>query len=492
MDDASIQEIVTEIAPLLNGRAPGKIFQLGAASLAIDFGLRDLGYLFISAEPAEPRLYLIKRRVRDLEKQSHPLATFALTLRKELSNTQLKSLAKDIGDRIVRLLFSGRDELGDSKQCTMVAQLTGRSANLLLLDRGDMIIQRARPTDVSGQQIGEIYRGPVSRSDASPPARESKLLKQIRSQQFSSVSEGADAYFTSLLSEKALAARVAAARADLRKRFAQQRKLLKQLQSDLESHADADQQKRLGDLLLANLSTAKRAGNRLTLIDYFADDAPLLELELDESVSLQEEAARRFGQYSRSKRAVAQITTRIDAVHKQIRKLDAEQVSLEKALSQPDNEVGTPHATLSVPLAVMGELSPSSKQAEHKSKRIPGARRYLSSDGFEILVGRTARDNDNLTFKIARPNDLWLHAADYGGSHAVVRNSTKKPVPHQTLIEAAQLAAWFSQAKKDPKVDVHYTERKFVSKTKGAKPGLVRLQRFKNITVTPKEAGTRE
>ena len=122
----------------------------------------------------------------------------------------------------------------------------------------------------------------------------------------------------------------------------------------------------------------------------------------------------------------------------------------------------------------------------------PGARRYLSADGLEILVGRTSNDNDHLTFKIAKPNDLWLHAADYGGSHVVIRHAPKQPIPHRTLIEAAQLAAWFSQAKKDPKVDVHYTERKFVSRIKGGKPGLVRMQRFKNITVEPKEAGTRQ
>src|SRR5439155_739870 len=81
-------------------------------------------------------------------------------------------------------------------------------------------------------------------------------------------------------------------------------------------------------------------------------------------------------------------------------------------------------------------------------KKIPGVRRYVSSDGFEILVGRTSRDNDHLTFKVARPNDLWLHAADYGGSHVVVRNSTRKDVPHRPIIEAAQLAAQFSQARK--------------------------------------------
>jgi predicted ribosome quality control (RQC) complex YloA/Tae2 family protein len=168
-------------------------------------------------------------------------------------------------------------------------------------------------------------------------------------------------------------------------------------------------------------------------------------------------------------------------VKNELRELESKQGKLEQARSEPP--------------AIAAGLSSSSKPASadksEKTKRIPGTRRYLSSDGFEILVGRTSKDNDQLTLKVAKPNDLWLHAADYGGSHVVVRNSTRKEVPHRTLIEAAQLAAWFSQAKKDPKVDVHYTERKFVSKPKGAKPGLVRLQRFKNITVQPKEAGTR-
>jgi predicted ribosome quality control (RQC) complex YloA/Tae2 family protein len=104
-----------------------------------------------------------------------------------------------------------------------------------------------------------------------------------------------------------------------------------------------------------------------------------------------------------------------------------------------------------------------------------------------VLVGRAARDNDNLTFKIAQPNDLWLHSGDYPGSHVVVRNPTRKEIPHRTIIEAAQLAGRFSQASEDSKVVIHYTPRKFLSKPKGAAPGLVRLSRFRSITVEPKE-----
>ena len=123
-----------------------------------------------------------------------------------------------------------------------------------------------------------------------------------------------------------------------------------------------------------------------------------------------------------------------------------------------------------------------------KPEKIPGVRRYLSTDGYEILVGRAAHDNDNLTFRVAQPNDLWMHTGDYPGSHVVVRNPTRREIPQRTIIEAAQLAGRFSQASEDSKVVVHYTERKFLSKPRGAAPGLVRLSRFRSITVEPKES----
>src|SRR6266850_8411660 len=132
MDDESIKAIVAEIEPLLSGRAPGKIFQLGPRSLVIDFRFRD-GYLLLSAEPSGPRLYLIKRRVRELEKQSIPLTQFGLALRKELAGANLRALEKDSADRVVRFQFNGRDESDKPIERTLIAQLTGRSANLFLL-----------------------------------------------------------------------------------------------------------------------------------------------------------------------------------------------------------------------------------------------------------------------------------------------------------------------------------------------------------------------
>lgn len=488
MDDQSISAVTAEIEPLLSGRSPGKIFQLSPLSLAIDFRLRDHGYLFVAVEPALPRLHLARRRVKDLEKQSMPLSQFGLALRKELSQTTVQSVRKDEGDRVVRFRFAGQDELGQAVEHTLVAQLTGRSANLFLLDRQGRIAHRARTSRISGQQIGDTYQTPALLKEGPASTVTSELLATIQSGRFSSASEATDAFLRSLLSQKNFDDRAASARAQLRRKVSRQQRLLKQLQDDLESHAGAEQNKRTGDILLANLNTAKRKGSKVVVIDYFAADAPEVEIEVDEHATLPEEASRLFALYSRSKRAVKQVDSRMMATRAELIKLETQLEELDKLIARRDEAALKTFLDFSAPRAVSAPSRSQGAAGRKPENKIPGTRRYISADGFEILVGRAAHDNDHLTFKVAKPNDIWLHAADYGGSHVVVRNPTRKELPHRTLIEAAQLAAHFSQANKDPKVDVRYTERKFVSKPKGSAPGLVRMMRFKSITVVPKEA----
>ena len=118
-------------------------------------------------------------------------------------------------------------------------------------------------------------------------------------------------------------------------------------------------------------------------------------------------------------------------------------------------------------------------------------RRYRSTDGYEILVGRTDRDNDNLTLRVAKSADLWFHAADYPGSHVVLRNPQRREVPMRAIIEAAELAGKFSSARNNAKVAVNYCEKKFVTKPKGFAAGQVRLASFKTVLVEPKESAER-
>lgn len=459
-----IQRVVEELRDALTGRFLGKIYQLGPLSFAIDFGLRG-EFVFISVDAANPRLYLIRRRTKDLEKQSTALNTFGQTIRSRLSGADVVNISKDPLDRIVRLTFRKEEVFR-----RLLIQLTGRTADIFLLDELNRIEAILR--DPAQTRIHQFYK---------PPPRALKEPTELFQLEAGSPSAQLDKHFSALDAAKAFDSKAKAMRSRVTKSIRQQRTLQNNLREDLVRHGDPKEHKRTGDLLLANIATAVREGNKVRITDYYADGAPVIEIEVDEHRSLQEEAAARFRQYTKAKRAADEIAERL-------KQIDRETAALERRLEQLDAII---HSRDEAALETFEKPAPAPRAAPKKTakvEKISGVRRYLSTDGYEILVGRAARDNDNLTFRVAQPNDLWMHTGDYPGSHVVIRNPTRKEIPQRTVIEAAQLAGKFSQASRDAKVVVHYTERKFLSKPKGAAPGLVRLSRFRSITVEPKEA----
>jgi len=477
MHPQTIKEIVDEISAALIGRRAGVVLQLEPLSLAIDFRSRDKDHLFLSVDPADPRIYLISRPQRQLEKQACALSAFGQAVRSSLAGSTLMAVRKDEEERIVRLSFRRAEETGEIHERVLIAQLTGRSANLLLLDEHGTVLHTLRSLKGEGQQVGAEYAPPPTH------AEESNIEPALQKNSFASFSAAADAFYQGLEANRAFAAQATSARARLRQEITRQRKLQKHLETDLAGHGEPDQHKRLGDLLLANIATAERQGNKTRLTDFYAEGAPTIEIEVDEHTTLQDEAGRYFARYSKAKRAKQQIATRLKESDEKVAELKRQEISLAEIVAARD-EVALTNLIRQRNPKKKG-LASSKKQ--QMAEKIPGVRRYLSSDGYEILVGRGAKDNDYLTFRVARPSDLWLHAADYPGSHVVVQNPKRQEVPHRTLIEAAQLAAKFSQAGSDAKVNVHHTQRKFVSRIKGAAPGLVRLASFKTITVPPGE-----
>lgn len=459
-----IQSVVDELRDSLTGRFFGKIYQLGPVSFAIDFGLHG-EFLFISVDPANPRLYLIRRRTKDLEKQSSALNAFGQAMRSKLSGAHAVSVSKDPLDRIVRLTFRTEEVFR-----RLVIQLTGRTADIFLLDELNRIEAILR--EPAQTRIHQFYQ---------PPPRPLKEPPELLTLEAGPPSAQLDKHFSALDAAKAFDTKAKAIRSRVVKTIRQQRTLQKNLREDLVRHGDPEEHKRTGDLLLANIATAVREGDKVRITDYYADGAPMIEIEVDAHRSLQDEAAARFRQYTKAKHAAGEIAERL-------KQIDRETAALERRLQQLDAIIQSRDEAA---LETFEKPTPAPKSAPKKTaktEKISGVRRYLSTDGYEILVGRAARDNDNLTFRVAQPNDLWMHAGDYPGSHVVVRNPTRKEIPQRTIIEAAQLAGKFSQASEDAKVVIHYTERKFLSKPKGAAPGLVRLSRFRSITVEPKEA----
>ena len=473
MNEKTLENICAELASVLIGQKFGKIFTLSRFRLAIDFRLHDSNYLFISVEPSAPSIYLIKRRLRDLEKLSKNEPPFVLFLRKRLANAVLQSIEKLENERIVRLAFLVNNELGQTEHYTLIIQLTGRSANIFLLDKSDFILDAMRENFGEGQEIANKYTAPTSSKS------QTKGEESFPKGDFATLSEAIDTRTQEIEQAKIFQAKANAAQSKLKKEIAKREKLEKNLRKDLANHGDADGWKKLGDLLLANLATARRNGDKVFVSDFYDENVPTIEIEIEKNLSITEAAEKFFKRYTKARNAKAEIEQRLTILESEISSLKRQKMRLDDAINEKDEDI------LAEFLDEKPE-KPRTKTKEKHTENFKGARNYISSDGFEILVGKGAKDNDFLTFRVAKSLDLWLHAADYPGSHVVVKNPNRQEIPNNTLREAAQIAAFFSQAKTQTKVAVHYTQKKFVNKPKGSGAGLVSLASFKTILVEPK------
>lgn len=272
-------------------------------------------------------------------------------------------------------------------------------------------------------------------------------------------------------------------------------RLFENLNSDLKESRQCEKFKKFADLLYAQQDKTLRGTEKLRVTDLYDPNLNEMDIPLDGRLTVVQNANRYSKLFQRAKRSINQLSERIRIVEIEIKNLDFEQ----SALLNPDSvkEPSRLDSSGKKTEFVRAESLSSRRASSHKkteASSVSGsqslqrkvARVYVSSEGMQILVGKTSKDNDTLTLKIARNDDFWLHVAGYAGSHVVLRNSQKLAKPtSQSLLEAAQLAAYFSQARNAPKIEVHYTQKKFVSKPKGAKPGLVRLKEYKSISVHP-------
>jgi predicted ribosome quality control (RQC) complex YloA/Tae2 family protein len=264
-------------------------------------------------------------------------------------------------------------------------------------------------------------------------------------------------------------------------------RLKQKLQAQLKAAVEAQSLKTYADLLYAQHDKTAR-GSTLRIPNLFDPELGEVIIPLAPALSLIENANRYHKLYRKAVRSIPQVTERLRLLESEIVALRQEEEEVVKAHSEKNSlavveelPVGRVRKPATSEPRLGGDTRPNPETLVRRTAKL-----FRSSEGMQILVGKSSKDNDTLTLKVARSEDFWLHVAGYGGSHVVLRNPEKLPAaPKQSLLEAAQLAAYFSQARNAPKVEVHYTQKKFVSKPKGAKPGLVRLREYKSISARP-------
>jgi predicted ribosome quality control (RQC) complex YloA/Tae2 family protein len=243
--------------------------------------------------------------------------------------------------------------------------------------------------------------------------------------------------------------------------------LLKNVESDLKKCQKNLQLEHEAELLRHNLHLIKRGMKEIEITDYSVEPIIRKKIDLEFMGSPQDYLEKIFQKIKKAKRGIAVILPRLETIRNDIKK--------EKEELQKFREKG-PEI---IDFTRVKEISPITIKKELK-KRLP-YRTYLSSDGIRILVGRSAKDSDELSLRHTKGNEWWFHARDIAGAHVVVKSSLDQ-LPSNTLEEAAMLAGYFSQ-NKSSSLMVQYTRAKYVRKPKHVPPGMVLIAKEKTIEI---------
>jgi predicted ribosome quality control (RQC) complex YloA/Tae2 family protein len=252
-------------------------------------------------------------------------------------------------------------------------------------------------------------------------------------------------------------------------------------QKKLEEVKNCEKYKINGELIKANLPSIKRGDTEITTINYYSPRQENITIPLNDKLTPLENARLYFKKYRKTKDSFQIIFEQLENHKLKLAQL----TELQKLYEQESNSLPN-LLKIYNNLTKLGwakkTTAPLKRPKKEKNRLVPV--KYISKDGWEIYVGKNNLQNDFLTFKLASGNDTWLHAKNIQGSHIIIKNKgSKESLPLDTLIQAANLAAYFSKAKKDNKVLVDYTLKKHVKKPKNAKPGMVIYSQEKSLWI---------
>lgn len=245
---------------------------------------------------------------------------------------------------------------------------------------------------------------------------------------------------------------------------------------ELASASGRERARQLGDILMANTHTFERGVGSVKVIDLYDESCPEIEIQLNPLLTPSQNAARYYKEYTKKRNAETFLTGQIAAGEIELEYLSSVLEEIDKAAGERDL------AEIRDELISAGYLHDKSGKKPRRTVSKP--MRFTSTSGYEISVGRNNTQNDELTLRTAFKSDIWLHTQKIPGSHVII--SCKGILPDsQTIIEGAQLAAYYSRARDGSNVPVDYTFVKHVKKPSGAKPGMVIYENQNTVHVTP-------
>ena len=248
-------------------------------------------------------------------------------------------------------------------------------------------------------------------------------------------------------------------------------------EKELEATFDRERMRQLGDIVTANIHRIVKGQTVISCEDFYDEDMKLIDIPISPILSPQQNAAKFYKDYAKLKTAEKELTRQIGLGEQELYYLKSVLEELNRAQTDAELE------EIKQELQQGGYLRPDAgkrKMKQAKSKPMV----FTSTDGYPIYVGRNNRQNDELTFKAARKDDLWCHASKVHGSHVIISCGGTVP-PDDTITQAAQLAAHYAETTGGQNIPVDVTQVKQVKKVPGAKPGMVIYHTYRTVIVNP-------
>ena len=522
---------------LVNGRIQ-KINQPFEQELVLQIrSNRQSHRLLLSAHPVFGRIQLTQTT---FENPAQP-STFIMVLRKYLQGALIESIEQVENDRIVEISVSNKNEIGDHIQATLIIEIMGKHSNILLVDKSShKILEVIKHVGFSQNSYrtllpGSTYIAPPSTESLNPfTIKDEKLFEILQTQEtttknlqslfqglgrdtanelenilvsnklstfrnffnqetkpcltetsfspvpfanqvgepFDNLSDLLDTYYK----DKAERDRVKQQASELIRRVENElqknRHKLKKQEKELLATDNAEEFRQKGELLTTFLHQVPNDQDQVILDNYYTNQP--ITIALDKALSPNQNAQRYFKRYQKLKESVKYLTDLIQETKATILYLE----SVETVLNQAGLEE---IAEIREELIQTGFIRRRQREKIQKRKK---PEQYLASDGKTIIyVGRNNLQNEELTFKMARKEELWFHAKDIPGSHVVISGNLDPSDEVKT--DAAELAAYFSQGRLSNLVQVDMIEVKKLNKPTGGKPGFVTYTGQKTLRVTP-------
>jgi predicted ribosome quality control (RQC) complex YloA/Tae2 family protein len=471
LNRAVLKKIVDEIAPRLKGGRITGIFTPAQDCLVLKISAPASLYLGVLAMKALPTVFLAEDCV-GAEEEEHPTSGAA----RQLRGAEVLSFSAVGDEPVAELLLRRTDSAGRAVDRTLRIDLGIRPS----------LSVRDAPSRTHGGCGGGDAREGRARIELPLPSvgwrRDAAGKLHVRlsprgdpwdgTRNFETWNDAASYAFREFFPVLELERRRANVEKAVRRELARKLRAVDKVSAEMADAGRADEYRRKAQLLLTRQGEIRKGVTPVRVLDY--DGASVVEIEVDPMLSP---------------------TRNAEILFRRARKADRRAERVPKRLAELEHVVSELRQTLdeiaAAPSARVTELEaqfhpPPPAGARRRDDTRARFRTYAVSGGWEVLVGKSNRDNDTLTHRIARQDDLWFHVRQAAGSHVVLRRAGRKAEPDMDAIrEAASIAAYYSKARKSSNVAVCYTERRHVRKPRGAKPGLAVVSREKVVFVDP-------